>query len=308
MTFDRYRNQVDLLLDVLPIIAKHRQFALKGGTALNLFYLDMPRLSVDIDLCYLPIGDRESSLKNMHNILSQIKKEIEQKLGSRVIPTKPLNGKDEARLIVIRGNAEIKVEPNYIIRGALFEPSDLSTSLKVELEFGKVSTIQCLNFKDLYGGKICAALDRQHPRDLFDIQKFFERDALNEQIIDAFIYYLFSHNRPFHEILNPTEKQVDEVFETEFKGMTNEQVDIANLIKARTTLIQNIVRSLDEKSRNLILTFSSADPDWNLYRYPKIQDYPSVKWRIFNIKKMTLAKKIAQRAELEQIFETSSIN
>ena len=62
---DRYVAQVRLLLSVLPDIAREPVFALKGGTAINLFYRDMPRLSVDIDLTYLPVADRQSSLEDM---------------------------------------------------------------------------------------------------------------------------------------------------------------------------------------------------------------------------------------------------
>lgn len=54
MISEPYRAQMDLLLQVLPLVAKEESFALKGGTAINLFVRDMPRLSVDIDLTWLP--------------------------------------------------------------------------------------------------------------------------------------------------------------------------------------------------------------------------------------------------------------
>ena len=69
----QYKDQVKLLLDILPVVAKRRCFALKGGTALNLFIWDMPRLSVDIDLVYLPINDREEAFKDIAANLSIIK-------------------------------------------------------------------------------------------------------------------------------------------------------------------------------------------------------------------------------------------
>ena len=52
---EHYRNQAQLLVDVLPYVAQQEVFALKGGTAINLFHRDLPRLSVDIDLTYLPV-------------------------------------------------------------------------------------------------------------------------------------------------------------------------------------------------------------------------------------------------------------
>jgi len=61
MIADIYRSQVELLLRVLPYVAKEKVFALKGGTAINLFVRDLPRLSVDIDLTYLPFEDRATA-------------------------------------------------------------------------------------------------------------------------------------------------------------------------------------------------------------------------------------------------------
>jgi len=63
-----YKKQVDLLLDVLPFALVDDRFALKGGTAINLFHRDFPRLSVDIDLCYLPLEDRITTFKKIHTI------------------------------------------------------------------------------------------------------------------------------------------------------------------------------------------------------------------------------------------------
>src|SRR5690606_36532122 len=62
---DAYRAQVELLIRCLPAVANAPDFALKGGTAINLFLRDMPRLSVDIDLTYLPITDRANALTDI---------------------------------------------------------------------------------------------------------------------------------------------------------------------------------------------------------------------------------------------------
>ena len=62
---ERYRRQVALLVRVLPLIAQEKCFALKGGTAINLFIRNLPRLSVDIDLAYLPVSDREDMVAGM---------------------------------------------------------------------------------------------------------------------------------------------------------------------------------------------------------------------------------------------------
>jgi len=64
-----YYQQVVLLLDVLPIVGQETCFALKGGTAINLFVRNLPRLSVDIDLTYLPVQDRTTSLREVGSAL-----------------------------------------------------------------------------------------------------------------------------------------------------------------------------------------------------------------------------------------------
>ena len=80
MIEETYHKKVGILIDVLPLIAEEKCFALHGGTAINLFIRDMPRLSVDIDLTYLPIEDRQTSLNNIHFALFRIKKRGQQLL------------------------------------------------------------------------------------------------------------------------------------------------------------------------------------------------------------------------------------
>ncbi len=69
---DWYMTQVRLLMNSYQDIANETVFALKGGTAINLIYRDMPRLSVEIDRTYLPVADRRSSLKEIDNAPGRI--------------------------------------------------------------------------------------------------------------------------------------------------------------------------------------------------------------------------------------------
>lgn len=73
-----YRKQVELLIQVLPEVAKEPKFALHGGTAINLFVRNMPRLSVDIDLTYIPIQNRQDSLNGIKKTLEEIKSRIKK--------------------------------------------------------------------------------------------------------------------------------------------------------------------------------------------------------------------------------------
>ncbi len=301
MISDIYKAQVDLLLEVIPALAKHPSFAIKGGTAINLFYHDMPRLSVDIDLCYLPIRERQESFKDMHQKLSEIKVKLE-KLGFEVLATRPLNGGREAKLLVSRSKIVIKIEPNYILRGCLFEPEERAVTALVEAEFQKTATALVLNQNDLYGGKFCAALDRQHPRDLFDVYNFFKTQDITPQVKDSFLFYLLSHNRPMHELLDPRDLIIENIYETEFQGMTREAVSLEELLSARTMLKSRLHASLDDRDRNLLISIADNAPNWSLYRHPKVKECPSIRWTLHNIGKTDKSKRKDQLLSLERIL------
>lgn len=166
MNKKRYKKTVELLLEILPYSLKDERVALKGGTAINLFHRNFPRLSVDIDLCYLPLEDRETTFKNLHGILRELKDSLEKRLGLKVRASHSLDGEKEAKLIATKDDIDIKVEPNFVLRSSLFSAVDIELASDAVKEFEKSLTARCLNLADTYGGKICAALDRQHPRDL----------------------------------------------------------------------------------------------------------------------------------------------
>jgi predicted nucleotidyltransferase component of viral defense system len=163
-----YYRQVELLVRALPYVADEPCFALRGGTAINLFHLPMPRLSVDIDLTYVPIEERGESLANARQAL--------QRIANTMISSSPQlkarfqrNKEDELRVVVTEPDAQVAIELSPVMRGCIHEPMQLDVHAAVQREFGFAS-MAVLQPPDLYGGKICAALDRQHPRDLFDIK------------------------------------------------------------------------------------------------------------------------------------------
>ena len=173
-----YYKQVSLLIQVLPYVAEEKCFALKGGTAINLFVHNFPRLSVDIDLAYLPLETRDEAIINVNSALVQ----ITQRLNSITGLTAMLqhNKPDEMRIIVssLSEKAQIKVEISPVARGTIFEPEELSINDEVEDQFGFAS-IQVVSLADLYGGKLCAAMDRQHPRAAYYPQIFLSNKINN---------------------------------------------------------------------------------------------------------------------------------
>lgn len=162
--------------------------------------------------------------------------------------------------------------------------------MKAEEKFELSTAINTLALEDLYGGKICAALDRQHPRDLFDIKLLMENEGITAGIVKAFVFYLISHDRPIIEVLNPGLQDITKIFETEFSCMTSEDVKLEDLISVRSDLISKIKTSLTDEQKNFILSFKSKKPDWKLYDIEGIENYPSVKWKLMNLEKMDTKK------------------
>jgi predicted nucleotidyltransferase component of viral defense system len=121
---ESYRTQVSLLIKIVPLVAKETVFALKGGTAINLFLRNMSRLSVDIDLTYLPVKDRASSLKEIDVAMRRIAKEVERGVpGAKVSTSAPKGETAITKLVVRADGAQIKIEVTPVLRGCVYEPT-----------------------------------------------------------------------------------------------------------------------------------------------------------------------------------------
>jgi len=215
-----YLNQADLLLQVIPQIAKEKTLALKGGTAINLFLRSMPRLSVDIDLTYLPFDNRETALTNISDSLGRIRERITESIPDTTVNNHIIEGND-VKLFIQSKNAQIKIEVNTTTRGHLYPVKLLQVNETVQERFKKFAVMQLVSDAELYGGKICAALDRQHPRDLFDVFLLFKDSGYNEDIKNGFIQALVSHMRTIHEVLHPHLLDQRSAFDNQFQGMSD---------------------------------------------------------------------------------------
>jgi len=87
MVKDIYFKQARLVLQLLPFVMKHDHFALKGGSAINFFVRDLPRLSIDIDLTYIPLENRMKSIGNISNSLEYISRLVKKAIrNTRIVP------------------------------------------------------------------------------------------------------------------------------------------------------------------------------------------------------------------------------
>lgn len=282
-----YQKQVELLLRILPSVMQEDVFALKGGTAINFFWRDYPRKSVDIDLTYLPIKDRDISLLDINNRLASLETRLQRIFPSASIQQKLESDTQSIVGLMVRDHeATVKVEANYNLRGAIYAPVKMKLSKRAEKEFELSMSVTTLSFEDLYGGKIVAALDRQHPRDLFDVKLLLENEGLTDGVRKVFIVYLISHNRSLIEVLNPGLQDISRAFENEFKDMPTEPVTQIELENARTELIKQIKESLTDDEIKFLLSWKNKKPEWQLLGIEDIENIPGVKRRLMNLGKM----------------------
>lgn len=286
MAREDYAAQVRLILQLLPLISKDSLFALKGGTAINLFYRNLPRLSLDIDLTYLPIEDRQVSLKGIDNALSLI---MTKANGIRGIKCTRISGggAEETRVQARQGSTSVKIECSPVTRGVVNESSIQRVRPKVEEQFG-FAEANVVSFEDAYGGKLHATLSRQHPRDIFDIHLLYKHEEISEVLFNVFLVYLSSSSRPPHELLNPNLLDIDNLYEKEFLGMPSEadKVALDILYETRKRLIEDVQSRLTGNVRDFLLSMQSGDPDFNYIGLPHAQELPAIKWKLLNIRKL----------------------
>jgi predicted nucleotidyltransferase component of viral defense system len=282
-----YFKQAELVLRILPLIQTESVFALKGGTAINFFVRDMPRISVDIDLVYLPVDDREKALWQMSDALNRISATVEKRfLGTQIAQRKINGGQFLKGMIVRREGVTVKIEPNLVLRGTVYEPETRPLCRKAEDLFELSMEIRTLSTAELYGGKICAALDRQHPRDFFDVRVLLGNEGFTEKIRKAFIVYLISHDRPIFEVLNPNPTDIRPIFEKEFRGLVREPVTCEQLTETRQQLIESISADLTVEEKQFIVSVKEGRPQWDLLGLEGVEKLPAVRWKLLNIAKI----------------------
>jgi predicted nucleotidyltransferase component of viral defense system len=292
-----YKKQVALLLDILPSIAEEPKFALHGGTAINLFHMDMPRLSVDVDLTYVPFSeDRNADLESIRLALESIKTRLKQRIPA-IRFSDLQRAAEELKLICATPEATIKIEVNQINRGVIAESQTMVLCDKAQEEFDRFCEITTVSMGQLWGGKVNAALARQHPRDMFDMRNLFEGVGYTEEIKAGFIFFLLCGNRPFHELLNPQRLDQRTVFDSQFSGMTDRAFSYQEFEDVREHTISEVNKSLTDSDKAFLLAFAKGKPVWQDVDYSA---FPAIRWKLFNIDKLkaTNPQKYQQQIDL----------
>ena len=293
-----YLDTARLLTQVAPLVFVDDTFALKGGTAINLFMRDMPRLSVDLDLVFPDYTlAREEALARINEAVRQ----AAERLKKRGFQTHaPVAAAGETRLLVRRGSVQVKIEVNFVMRGTVRPVRQTSLTPSARDVLMADLEIPVVSLEDMYGGKLVAALDRQHPRDLFDVMQLFAHEGVTPGIRRAFVVYLACSNRPVHEVLFPPLRDIRFDHEHSFQGMTAEPVPLEALLAARERLVWEIQHGLQDDERRFLLSLVAGTPEWALLGVGHLEHLPGVRWKLQNLAQLRKnnAKTFAEQAEV----------
>lgn len=299
----RYTDRVRLPVEILPELAQEPRFALKGGTAINLFENDLPRLSVDIDLAWLPVNGYVEDAR----LITEAFGRLAETLRARPLQLQVQESAGEGtgtvtRLVASRGRARVQIETTPVMRGTVHPVRSMVVRPRVEEAFG-FAQVQVLDFADLYAGKLAAALSRQHPRDLFDVGLLLEDERANEELWRTFLVYLTCSPKPAWEILAPrVPEDFSTTFEAHFQGMTVDPVEMKALLEIRELLLARVVQWMNVSSRDFLLSVEDERPDFSLIGLAHAADLPGVRRKLHNLARRTAGKRDADRAQLVDVL------
>ena len=300
-----YVDTVRLMLEVAPEVFASGRVAMKGGTALNFFVQDLPRLSVDIDVVFVPHQTpRDTALAEIANELSA----LQTRLNRRGIKAELASSKtgDETKLFVRRDRIEVKIEINHVFRGTLLPVETRSLTKTASDLFTTALAVPTLAVAELYGSKLVAAMDRQHPRDLFDVHGMFQRFGLTPEIVECFVGYIAGHNRPVHEVLGSRDIDLARPFDNEFAGMERLPVSLRVLEEARIRLRRELAVALTADHKRFLIGLVAGQPPWEAMQCRHLAELPAIQWKLQNLarlKRTNAVKFQAQADELQRCFE-----
>ena len=292
---DVYRKKVELLLRILPFVSDEECFAVHGGTAINLFVKNLNRLSVDIDVTYIPLEDRTSSLNHINEALMRIADRTRRSFRDiRIIPRL-----DICKITCERQGCQVKIEVNQTKRGLVCGEARLYPLCeKAQSLFGMEVDARIVSLPQLYGGKISAALLRQHPRDLFDVRQM---DIPLSAVKEGIIFCLLGSDRPIHESFSPNFIDQREAMENQFVGMSDIPFSYEEFEMTRDSLIKGVNDIMTETDKRFIVGFEELTVNQGDNPYSKFFDYPSVKWKIKNLQKLKATNPRKLQAEANKL-------
>ena len=276
-----FYEKAALVARVLPQVAMESAFALKGGTAINFFYYDLPRISVDIDLVYLRKEQGFlTSLLGIKDALGRLQTRIKNE-DRKYRAT--LAAKQYPILYVRRGAWRIKIEVSPIMRGTVHPTEIRMMTPRTADTFRAQCNMNCVSASEVLAGKICAALSRQLPRDLFDVRTMYKHGGVSDEIFNTFLVYIASDRRTPQALLNPRLLDMRQRFEASFPSISAQTIMLEQLLDTRTRLINDIQSRLRGPAIDFLLSLHDGEPDFGLIDRAGAEELPAVKWKLHNL-------------------------
>ena len=275
------------------------KWTLKGGTALNMFVFDFPRLSVDIDLNYIGALDREEMLKDRGEI-ERIVQEIFSQEGftPKKVPTEHAGGKWRLRYLNFREQpSTLEVDLNFMFRQPLWDIRRLDS-----YPLGKFQAlgIPVIDLHELAAGKLSALLSRDKGRDLFDCVGIFDMEILErDRLRTAFVVYGGMSRKDWRTVsVKDVNFDLEELEKLLTPALTSRTIEEKNSLKEYGEELAKRCR----EGLSLVLPFTDSErefldllleegeidstvltPDKTLQK--RIQDQPLLKWKTLNMRK-----------------------
>lgn len=291
------------LLELTEALSGHpfleTRMVLKGGTALNLFVFDLPRLSVDIDLNYIGAEDRETMLAErpkveqaIHGVCGRLG------LGVRRVPAEHAGGKWRLGFANVTGTGgTLELDINFLSRTPMWPPVPMDSR---EIAGTKARSVPVLDIHELAGGKLAALLDRCAARDLFDARNLLELPTLDrERLRTAFVAYGGSSRKDWRSIslgavdVDPADvaSQLVPVLRAD---VAPAQPDVATwsrrlvaecreLVSALLPLRQNEVEFLERLNEHGTIAPELLTGEERLQRI--LRNHPGLLWKAWNVRK-----------------------
>lgn len=296
-------EKVIRLLDLLEGLRSHPflkpRIALKGGTALNLFAADLPRLSVDIDLNYVGAADRETMLGDRPKV-EQAVQAVCGRLGIQVkrSPTDHAGGKWRLSFTSVHGRTgTLELDVNFMLRTPLWP---LVTQDSRALGPFRATQIPVLDIHELAAGKTAALMARSLARDIFDVRQMLSAPALDHAKLRlAFVVYGGINRRDWREVaLDDVQADPDEIdrmllpmlradlapSKDGVSAWTHQLVDdCRDRLSAVLPLAPNEVEFLERLNDrgDIAPEILTTDPDMQAI----IREHPGLRWKALNVKK-----------------------
>jgi hypothetical protein len=204
-------------------------------------------------------------------------------------------------LLCIKDGDAVKIEVNGTKRGVIGNLEEKTLCPKAQKEFNMGSIARIVPFTQLYGGKIAAALSRQHPRDLFDC-KYMDVKSL-DTVKDGLMFCLISSDKPIIESLQPNLVNQEDALKNQFEGMSDIPFSYSDFENTRKDLVEKVNGMLTDEDKEFLISFEQGTPEWNNCCAGNLSVYPSVQWKLLNIAKLQATNQEKHKSGIEKLVD-----